>query len=393
MGRQGESLAELYELMAQQCDRAALQSVVLLQTFHRLHDLRFTPPTAMQCCFVAGTTHLLALASSRTPTKQRNALAHAQECIRLLGLISVSTPAAKQKQVLLENLLSEYGTFSRVRKERSASPKEEIKLENPLTTIPELQAQVPILSSTFGYESVNLPISAFIPPHASSAQIPNYPFTPWPMQSMPNQAISSAQINYNPYPLMPQPMAIPTQPTNIPQPTIPNVTSLEAQFNTFDFNSLPPPLHDDYNFGTSPLDPETQALLDNILQPHLNIGMGGQFTYGGGFLSAEPGILGESESRFANGLGQSFPTGQRFPNGQGRDQGQERYANGVTVQDRYPNGVNGQERYANGSNGQERYPNGAPYPGDRRRSSLLPTTSLLPGLPVSNLEHGRDVGR
>jgi hypothetical protein len=96
--------------MAQQhCDRAAIQIVALLQTWHRLHDLRFTPPTALQCCFVAGTTHLLSFATSRTEKKKMDALNRAQDCIKLMSYMAVSWPAARQKQKFLENLLVEYG--------------------------------------------------------------------------------------------------------------------------------------------------------------------------------------------------------------------------------------------------------------------------------------------
>jgi hypothetical protein len=106
-----DSMAQLFDFrfVDQHCDRAAMQIVTLLQTWHRLHDLRFTPPTALQCCFIAGTTHLLSFASSRTEKKQADALSRAQECIRLMSYMAVSWPAAQQKQKLLEDLLGEYG--------------------------------------------------------------------------------------------------------------------------------------------------------------------------------------------------------------------------------------------------------------------------------------------
>lgn len=81
----------------------------LLQTWHRLHDLRFCPPTALQCCFVAGTTHLLAFVSNKTPKRKADALDRAKDCIRLMSYMAVSWPAGQQKQKLLENLLVEYG--------------------------------------------------------------------------------------------------------------------------------------------------------------------------------------------------------------------------------------------------------------------------------------------
>jgi hypothetical protein len=103
------------QLHKQHCDRAAIQIVALLQTWHRLHDLRFTPPTALQCCFVAGTTHLLSFATSRTEKKKTDALNRAQDCIRLMSYMAVSWPAAQQKQKFLEDLLVEYGMTAKTR--------------------------------------------------------------------------------------------------------------------------------------------------------------------------------------------------------------------------------------------------------------------------------------
>ncbi|GHJ84926.1 hypothetical protein NliqN6_1328 [Naganishia liquefaciens] len=97
------------QLAIKHCDRAALHIVNLLQTWHRHHDLRFCPPTALQCCFVAGTTHLLAFVSNKTPKRKADALNRAKDCIRLMGYMAVSWPAGQQKQRLLENLLVEYG--------------------------------------------------------------------------------------------------------------------------------------------------------------------------------------------------------------------------------------------------------------------------------------------
>lgn len=96
-------------LCLQHCDRAAVHIVNLLQTWHRLHDLRFCPPTALQCCFVAGTTHLLAFVNNKTPKRKADALNRARDCIRLMNYMAVSWPAGQQKQKLLENLLVEYG--------------------------------------------------------------------------------------------------------------------------------------------------------------------------------------------------------------------------------------------------------------------------------------------
>jgi len=94
----------------QQCDRAALHIIHLLQIWHRVHNLRYTPPTALQVCFVAGTTHLLSLASSRTGSKKHTEAAeHLVECVRLLGFMAVSWPAAEQARLLLDGLRNDYG--------------------------------------------------------------------------------------------------------------------------------------------------------------------------------------------------------------------------------------------------------------------------------------------
>jgi len=58
---------------------------------------------------VAGTTHLLSFATSRTEKKKQDALNRAQDCIRLMSYMAVSWPAAQQKQKFLEDLLVEYG--------------------------------------------------------------------------------------------------------------------------------------------------------------------------------------------------------------------------------------------------------------------------------------------
>jgi hypothetical protein len=110
----------------QHCDRAALHIVNLLQTWHRLHDLRFTPPTALQCCFVAGTTHLLAFVSNKTPKRKADALNRAKDCIRLMSYMAKSWPAGQQKQRLLENLLTEYGAMA------DKTAQSEVKQELPI---------------------------------------------------------------------------------------------------------------------------------------------------------------------------------------------------------------------------------------------------------------------
>lgn len=58
---------------------------------------------------MAGTTHLLAFVSNKTPKRKADALSRARDCIRLMSYMAVSWPAGQQKQKLLENLLVEYG--------------------------------------------------------------------------------------------------------------------------------------------------------------------------------------------------------------------------------------------------------------------------------------------
>ncbi|KAH8080060.1 fungal-specific transcription factor domain-containing protein, partial [Filobasidium floriforme] len=95
-------------LAVKQCDRAAVQIGSLLQTWHKLHDLRFAPPCILESCFTAGTTHLLAYTCARTQRKQLEALARAKECTRLMETMAASWPAAQQKHELLEQLTAQY---------------------------------------------------------------------------------------------------------------------------------------------------------------------------------------------------------------------------------------------------------------------------------------------
>lgn len=85
-----------------------MQIVSLLQTWHKLHDLRFAPPCILESCFTAGTTHLLAYTCARTQRKQLEALARAKECTRLMETMATSWPAAQQKHELLEQLTAQY---------------------------------------------------------------------------------------------------------------------------------------------------------------------------------------------------------------------------------------------------------------------------------------------
>lgn len=92
------------------CDRAAVHVIDLLQLWDKAHDLRFCPPTAIQICFVSGTTHLLSLASTRSNShRQAESFGRVQECGRLLGRIARSWPSATQTKILLESLRDEYG--------------------------------------------------------------------------------------------------------------------------------------------------------------------------------------------------------------------------------------------------------------------------------------------
>jgi hypothetical protein len=62
---------------------------------------------------VAGTTHLLSLASARSNSKQESeSLARVDECSDLLKLIAASWPAAEQAGMLLDGLREDYGFSS-----------------------------------------------------------------------------------------------------------------------------------------------------------------------------------------------------------------------------------------------------------------------------------------
>jgi hypothetical protein len=100
----------LFSADCQQCDRAASHVIQMLQIWHRFHNLRYTPPTALQVCFIAGTTHLLSLASSRSNSKKHvEAAANVDECVKLLRCMAVSWPAAEQARLLLDGLRTDYG--------------------------------------------------------------------------------------------------------------------------------------------------------------------------------------------------------------------------------------------------------------------------------------------
>ena len=82
-------------------------------------------------CFVAGTTHLLSLASSRSNSKKHvEAAANVDECVKLLRRMAVSWPAAEQARLLLDGLRTDYGLAGTVsvpvspKRESAALPSE-----------------------------------------------------------------------------------------------------------------------------------------------------------------------------------------------------------------------------------------------------------------------------
>ncbi|WRT67559.1 uncharacterized protein IL334_004531 [Kwoniella shivajii] len=268
-----------------QCDRAALQVITLLQIWHRLHNLRFCPPTAIQCCFIAGTTHLLSLASSQAPKKQTEALGRAQECIRLMKLMAVSWPAARGQQVLLENLLSEYGLS--LGSQRLTEQIEKISLakeEPPFDFIPHTTQNL----ATRVNES---PMTIQDPPqvqntqHAYQQNYPNpinIPSTPLGMTLAPSTGVINELNAW---------MSSSGSQTAYP---------IDALSSSFEASSQPSMLdgfmpnqgvnpatnhhtHTAWNPNGFELDRETQALLDNILRPHLDVEDPLQYEFGSGF--------------------------------------------------------------------------------------------------------------
>ncbi|KAK4689029.1 urea carboxylase, partial [Tremellales sp. Uapishka_1] len=253
---------------AQQCDEAALQITSLLQTWHRLHDLRFSPPTALQCCFIAGTTHLLAMASSQTPKKQTLALARVQECTRLLGLMAVTWPAARQKQLVLETLLAEYGLAVAPSSESTLlgadsclqpfRPVEEAQSysvtpsENHPTGEAELYSARHAQSFSSGFEESAHPTSQGIDDLSSwdGTSISEGSSFPWLAHDQQTAAQSTYSFN---------PLNGPTGPAN------PDAQYLESRWD------------DHWGAFGGEMSRETRALLDNILQPHLNVGVAPSF--------------------------------------------------------------------------------------------------------------------
>ncbi|ORY32910.1 fungal-specific transcription factor domain-domain-containing protein [Naematelia encephala] len=270
-----------------QCDKAAVHVITLLQTWHRLHDLRFTPPTALQCCFIAGTTHLLSMVSSRTPKKQAEALSRVQECIRLLKLIAVSWPAAQQKQILLENLLGEYGlsvasSRSSERasvdsdREGSDTPSVGIRASSPLSNPASssydnlgINLQPPQSYTMPVYANPAFPQDQSLPPsfddtlYQSSREIDN--LSAWAGTSISdgsNLPNSSITLNHSQQ-----------QPGLGPANTYDPFNQISSYTLSIPQPQLNPSWDPQFGFLGGELDRETQSFLDNLLQSHFDVGV------------------------------------------------------------------------------------------------------------------------
>nr|XP_019045924.1 hypothetical protein I302_06315 [Kwoniella bestiolae CBS 10118]OCF24854.1 hypothetical protein I302_06315 [Kwoniella bestiolae CBS 10118] len=285
-----------------QCDRAALHVITLLTTWHRFHNLRFCPPTAIQCCFIAGTTHLLSLASAQSPKKQIESLNRAQECIKLMKLMAVSWPAAQHQQVLLENLLSEYGislgsqrltqqidqmNLAKVEPDpppmSNAIDRTAHKSSQHMPAVQSGTSDQAYLSSSQNVNSMTVPdLSAF----------PTIPVTPLNPPMVPTSNVIDELNAW---------MGITTNGMNHGSTSYPTNT-FNPIASSFDASALPSiinTLMPNYNYSRphgqdqaqgsshnqqadnqytawdpngSGLDADTQALLDNILRPHLDFG-------------------------------------------------------------------------------------------------------------------------
>ncbi|WWC70565.1 uncharacterized protein I206_104516 [Kwoniella pini CBS 10737] len=269
-----------------QCDKAALHMIGLLQTWHRFHNLRYCPPTAIQCCFIAGTTHLLSLASSQGPKKQSEALLRAQECIKLMKLMAVSWPAAKHQQMLLENLLSEYGLS--MGSNRLTQQIDQMNLEPQRH--PHTQNQMPMTAQNIAYEQI--PSTAFKPSIPGPVVDPNM-VLPAPVSVNSSNASppptangmlegSNAWMNMN---------AVGSGLGNNSYLYNPITSSFDASALPSIINTLMPnpnrtfdqPPHTVWDPNGFELDRDTQALLDNILRPHLDVEDPLQFDFNQGY--------------------------------------------------------------------------------------------------------------
>ncbi|OCF30960.1 hypothetical protein I316_07366 [Kwoniella heveanensis BCC8398] len=277
-----------------QCDRAALHVIMLLQTWHRLHDLRYCMPTAIQCCFIAGTTHLLALASSSAPKKQAEALGRAQDCIQLMKFMAVSWPAARHQQILLENLLAEYGVSAGVQTTIADIPSQDQPEHHASASMAAHSYQdydlfsqniahpdhmIPQPTSFAAQAQTQVQAMPDIIPITGPSQTPLQTVGPignWLEPSRPLDDLSAwlGVTISDATSIPPAPM-----PSNDPfaMGAMPN-SQPDLSWPIRSVNPLPPNAEwDPSNFG---YDRETQALLDNILRPHLDV-LGSQ-NYGTG---------------------------------------------------------------------------------------------------------------
>ncbi|WVR06185.1 hypothetical protein IAU60_003215 [Kwoniella sp. DSM 27419] len=270
-----------------QCDRAALHVIMLLQTWHRLHNLRFCPPTAIQCCFIAGTTHLLALASSSTPKKQAEALGRAQDCINLMKLMAVSWPAGQHQQILLEGLLEEYGVSISGARSFAQTTNSSASMSASTSGSAEVKPSVPTLQPETGpYASQELQqhqLSTSFPTAASgmgyylsgqghsSNPSPPLIINQWsqPTARAHAQVQSQQAPSHSPVDELNAWMGTTVPDSAVPYPI--HQLNLPLQDNqTHGHTAIPLPTPD-WDPNSFELDRETQALLDNILRPHLDV--------------------------------------------------------------------------------------------------------------------------
>jgi hypothetical protein len=133
-----------------------------------LHDLRFAPPPVLECCFTAGTTHLLAYTCAKTQKKRFDALQRVRECIEPMKIMAETWPAARQKQDLLEGLLEQYSKDKEEETEEQINLCQEVKLEQDA-----LFSEMPHLG--LSDHSIDLPdYGAFGVPGSTSAATSNY---------------------------------------------------------------------------------------------------------------------------------------------------------------------------------------------------------------------------
>jgi hypothetical protein len=165
-----------------------VQIVSLLQTWHKLHDLRFAPPCILESCFTAGTTHLLAYTCARTQRKQLEALARAKECTRLMDTMAASWPAAQQKHELLEQLTAQY--ISKNPPEFSFEERNEGSVSR--------SADPPVIDLAESFGTVNTYGSAGEPETRSIAPSAATPIQEISLPERPQQEIEPSQPYYLP---------------------------------------------------------------------------------------------------------------------------------------------------------------------------------------------------